>query len=138
LFAFVCETGDERRVASKGRPFRRLEIEGFEVLIGKGAKENDQLSLEIAEPNDIWLHAAGSAPGSHVVIRNPDATVVPRSVIEAAAEHAAWYSRARHHAKAEVHYCSAANVSKPRGAPAGLVEIRRHSSIRVIPRPVPS
>jgi len=37
-------------VASKGRPYRRLEVEGFEVLVGKGDAENDRLTFEIAEP----------------------------------------------------------------------------------------
>ena len=33
----------------------------------------------------------------------------------------------------EVSYCRAGNVKKPRGAPAGLVEITRQKSVRVAP-----
>jgi predicted ribosome quality control (RQC) complex YloA/Tae2 family protein len=76
-------------VASKGRSYRRLEVEGFEVLVGKGDAENDRLTFEIAEPRDWWFHVVGHS-GSHVVVRNPDDLhVLPRPVLERAAELAA-------------------------------------------------
>ncbi len=122
-------------MASKGRPYRRVEIEGYEVLIGKGALENDILSLQVAEPHDVWLHVASGVPGSHVIVRNPDRGTVPRPVVEQAAAYAAWYSKARHNAKVEVHQCVAGDVSKPKGAPAGRVTIRRFTTLRVVPKP---
>ena len=121
-------------MASKGRPYRRLEVEGFEVLVGKGDAENDRLTFDIAEPRDWWLHVAGHS-GSHVVVRNPDdLDVLPRPVLERAAELAAWHSKGRGAGKVEVHVCRVADVSKPRGAPAGTVRLRRWMSLRVYPR----
>lgn len=123
-------------MASKGRPYRTVQVEGYEVLIGKGAEENDVLSLQVAEPHDLWLHVAGGIPGSHVVIRNPERTPVPKNVIEQAAAYAAWYSKARGAPRVEVHTCLARDVSKPKGAPAGRVQIRHFSAIKVTPAPV--
>lgn len=123
-------------MASKGRPYRTVVVDDYEVLIGKGAEENDVLSLELAEPDDVWLHVAGGTPGSHVVIRNPERTQVPHAVIEQAAAYAAWYSKARGAPRVEVHVCAARDVSKPKGAPPGRVQIRRFSAIKVTPRPV--
>jgi predicted ribosome quality control (RQC) complex YloA/Tae2 family protein len=120
-------------VASKGRPYRTLYIDGFEVLIGRGDVDNDVLTFEVAEPHDVWLHVAGGTPGSHVIVRNPERADVPREVIERAASAAAWYSKARNQAKAEVHVCRVSDVSKPRGAPTGLVELARWKSVRVRP-----
>jgi predicted ribosome quality control (RQC) complex YloA/Tae2 family protein len=121
-------------VASKGRPYRRLEVEGFEVLVGKGDAENDRLTFEIADPRDWWLHVAGHS-GSHVVVRNPDElAALPRPVLERAAELAAWHSKARGTGKVEVHVCRVADVSKPRGAPPGTVRLRRWTGLRVYPR----
>ena len=121
-------------MASKGRPYRRLEVGGFEVLVGKGDAENDRLTFEIAEPRDWWLHVAGHS-GSHVVVRNPDdLDVLPRPVLERAAELAAWHSKGRGAGRVEVHVCRVADVSKPRGAPAGTVRLRRWMSLRVYPR----
>lgn len=125
-------------MASKGRPFRRVMIEGFEVLIGRGARENDELSFAVAAPCDSWLHVAGGTPGSHVVIRNPDKATVPETVIERAAGYAAWFSKARNAAWVEVHYCLVSDVRKPRGAPAGQVQLKRYRKVRVRPEALAS
>lgn len=120
-------------MASKGRPYRTFMFEGFEILVGRGEDDNDHLTFDVAAPHDLWLHAGGGTPGSHVVVRNPEQTEVPRSVIERAAALAAWYSKARAAASVDVHYCKASDVSKPRGAPAGLVELARWKSVKVKP-----
>ncbi|MBX3205595.1 MAG: DUF814 domain-containing protein [Labilithrix sp.] len=120
-------------MASKGRPYRTFTFEGFEILVGRGEDDNDHLTFDVAKPQDLWLHVGGGTPGSHVVIRNPDAVDVPRPVIERAAALAAWYSKSREAKVVDVHYCKASEVSKPRGAPAGLVELARWKSIKVKP-----
>ncbi len=120
-------------MASKGRPYRTLLVDGFEVLVGRGDEDNDRLTFEIGEPHDLWLHVAGGAPGSHVVVRNPGKGEVPREVVEHAAAAAAWYSKSRGAARVEVHFCRVADVSKPRGAPTGLVELARWKSVKVKP-----
>jgi len=122
-------------VASKGTGWRTFEVEGFEILVGKGARENDELTFRVARPRDLWLHAAGFA-GSHVVVKLPEGVDdAPRSVILRAAELAAWYSKAREaRGKIPVHLCRAGNVHKRRGAPAGQVEIERYETVRVYPR----
>ena len=123
-------------MSSKGRPYRTVEVEGFEILIGRNAVDNDHLSLSIARPNDGWLHVGGGCPGSHVVIRNPESLALPSSVVRKAAQYAAWYSKARGRPKVEVHYCRAADVSKVRGAPAGEVRIKKVRKVFVSPAPV--
>lgn len=124
-------------MASKGKPYRTVLIDGYEVLVGKGALENDQLSLEIARPGDVWLHVAGGVPGSHVVIRNPEHAEIPHTVLRSAASLAAWYSKARAQNAVQVHHCDASKVRKRRGAPAGQVEIREYRSITVTPSAAP-
>jgi predicted ribosome quality control (RQC) complex YloA/Tae2 family protein len=119
-------------VASKGRPYKTVRVEGHEVLVGRGDVENDELTFTVAEPDDLWLHVAGGIAGSHVVIRNPEKqAILPRAVIERAAVLAAWHSKARGRARVEVHWCRVADVRKRRGAPAGEVELRRWERIRV-------
>jgi predicted ribosome quality control (RQC) complex YloA/Tae2 family protein len=121
-------------MASKGRPYRTLLIEGYEVLIGRADTDNDHLTFHVAKPRDLWLHVGGGTPGSHVIIRDKG-DEPPRQVIERAASLAAWYSKARGASSVEVHYCRASQVRKPRGAPAGLVELERHQRLRVKPEP---
>ena len=105
------------------------------MLVGRGDAENDDLTFRVAKPPDIWLHVAGGTPGSHVVIQNPEGSAVPGSVIEQAAALAAWYSKARAASRVEVHFCQASQVSKPRGAPPGLVQLARFESVEVTPAP---
>ena len=92
------------------------------------------MSLNVAAPGDSWLHVAGGIAGSHVVVRNPSGGPVPASVMQRAAELAAWYSKSRGAPRVKVHCCLAKDVSKPRGAPAGLVHIKRYKVLTVTPR----
>jgi predicted ribosome quality control (RQC) complex YloA/Tae2 family protein len=121
-------------VSSKGRPYRLVSISGFEILVGKGDRQNDELTFRIADPHDFWLHVHG-VPGSHVVVRNPDRLAeLPREIATRAAELAAWHSRAREAGKVDVHVCRVADVSKPRGFAPGEVRLKQWKAIRVYPR----
>ena len=122
-------------MGSKGRGYRQVEFEGFEILVGKGDAENDRLTFGVAEPRDIWLHVAGPA-GSHVIVRNPlELDELPRPVLERAAQLAAWHSKARAaKGKVEVHVCRVADVRKPRGFAPGQVQLKRWDSMKVYPK----
>jgi predicted ribosome quality control (RQC) complex YloA/Tae2 family protein len=126
-------------VSSKGKPYKTVIVDGHEVLIGRGDAENDELTFDVAAPEDFWLHVAGGVAGSHVVVRNPEKLDgLPRALLERAAELAAWHSKARNAARVEVHVCRVSDVRKRRGAPAGEVELRRWDRVRVSGKAGPS
>jgi predicted ribosome quality control (RQC) complex YloA/Tae2 family protein len=61
--------------------------------------------------------------------------LIPRPVVERAAELAAYHSKARGaRGKVEVHLCRVADVSKPRGFAPGQVLLRQWTAIRVFAR----
>jgi predicted ribosome quality control (RQC) complex YloA/Tae2 family protein len=122
-------------VASRGAGHRSVVVDGYEILVGKGARDNDALTFGVGVPRDLWLHAAGHA-GSHVLVRAREGEdEFPRDVVRRAAELAAWHSKAQGaRGKVDVHVCRVADVSKPRGAPAGQVQLRAWRSIKVYPR----
>jgi predicted ribosome quality control (RQC) complex YloA/Tae2 family protein len=108
-----------------------FEADGYEILVGQSARDNDRLTFDVAEPLDLWLHVGG-VPGSHVVVRNPGGGEVPRPVVKRAAELAAFHSKARAAGgKVNVHVCRACDVSKPRGAKPGSVQLRRFDAVKV-------
>ena len=113
---------------------RFVSPDGFTVLVGRSAADNDALSLRLCEPLDFWFHLAGDS-GSHVVVRNPDRLDrLPRETERFAASLAAGYSKARNAGRVAVHACRGADVSKRRGQPPGEVSLERWTSLSVEPR----
>lgn len=121
------------------RGYRMLEMAGWEILVGRAARDNDELTFRVARPNDLWLHASGCA-GSHVIVRRGEGADLageeaPAEVVARAAELAAFHSKAREaRGKVAVHVCRAGDVRKVRGAPPGQVQLRRYDTVRVYPR----
>ncbi len=107
--------------------------EGFEILVGKGAKDNDYLTFRIAKASDLWFHAA-DYPGSHVVVKNPNRKEIPPKTLLEAAQIAAFFSHAKQQPKVAVHYTPKKFVNKPKGSSAGLVSLASFKTILVEPK----
>jgi predicted ribosome quality control (RQC) complex YloA/Tae2 family protein len=98
---------------------KREEFQGYEILIGRNAEMNDILTTEIAEPEDVWLHAS-QVPGSHVVIRHKG-DEVPKEVIQRAAELAGVNSRGK--GQVRVVWTKAKYVTKEKSQKMGEVYV---------------
>jgi predicted ribosome quality control (RQC) complex YloA/Tae2 family protein len=128
------EKGSKKSSAEKGRTLRRYRSsDGYEVVVGRGARENDELTFRVARSYDTWMHAA-DYPGSHVVVRarGKDDAIPHRTLVEAA-RLAAHFSQARKDAKVAVNYTQRKFVSKPRGAAPGLVYLSSFRTLLVEP-----
>jgi predicted ribosome quality control (RQC) complex YloA/Tae2 family protein len=112
---------------------RYRSSDGYEILVGRADRDNDQLTFRVAKSFDLWFHAA-DYPGSHVVIRNPTRRDVPHRTISEAAQLAAQFSQARAESKAAVNYCERKFVSKPKGFAPGQVRVSSFKTIMVQPR----
>jgi predicted ribosome quality control (RQC) complex YloA/Tae2 family protein len=112
---------------------RFSSTDGFEILVGKKAVDNDHLTFRIARSLDIWMHAA-DYPGSHVVIRNPNRKEIPNRTLIEAAQLAAFYSSGNKQTKAAVNYTQKKFVNKPRKAPPGLVSLSSFKTLLVEPK----
>lgn len=123
---------DNRSINFKGTR-RFVSTEGFEILVGKGSKDNDFLTFRLAKSNDLWLHTA-DYPGSHVVVKNPNRKEIPPKTLLEAAQLAAFYSTAREQPKVAVHYTQKKFVNKPKGAALGLVSLASFKTILVEPK----
>ena len=113
--------------------FRFFDIDGWEFYVGKNAKNNDELTMKFAKPNDIWFHARGVG-GSHCVLKVPKKTKVPKDIIKRAAEISAYYSQSRNAKYTPVAYCEKKYVRKPKGANPGAVTISKEEVIMVEPK----
>lgn len=111
---------------------RYRSSDGYEVIVGRTARDNDQLTFRIARPNDLWLHA-GDYPGSHVIVRNSSRTEIPHRTIIEAAQLAAKFSQASKDSKVAIHYTRRKFLSKPKGSAPGLVRMSSFKTITVAP-----
>ena len=109
-----------------------ISSDGFEILVGKKATDNDFLTFRVAGSLDTWLHAA-DYPGSHVIIRNPNRKEMPQLTLLEAAQLAAFYSSGKSQPKAAVHYTQKKFVNRPKGAAPGLVRLASYKTILVEP-----
>ena len=124
----------EKKLAAAFKGARRFtSSDGYEILVGKKAADNDYLTFRVARSLEIWMHAA-DYPGSHVVIRNPNKKEIPNQTLVEAAQLAAFYSNGRKQIKAAVNYTQKKFVNKPRKAAAGLVSLSSFKTILVEPK----
>ena len=124
--------GKPKDVAAVAGMRRYRSSDGYEVLVGRSARDNDRLTFKVARPNDLWMHA-GDYPGSHVIIRNSSKKEIPQRTIIEAAQLAGKFSQAGKDSKVTIHYTARKFISKPKGAAPGLVRISSFKSITVEP-----
>jgi len=150
----AIQSGDETAVAAlaaiapikrpvSGRQSRQKEAlpgvrryrssDGYEIQVGRRARDNDRLTFHLARGNDLWLHA-GDYPGSHVIVRNPGRKEIPWRTLVEAAQLAGKFSQANKDAKVVVHYTQRKFVTKPKAAAPGLVRLSTFRSITVEPK----
>ncbi len=125
------DLGDDSDPIARFRKY--IVFGGYRVLVGKNAKQNDELTLHVAKKEDIWFHAR-HVPGSHVVLQINNVKQIPKEAIEQAAEIAAFYSDAKTQKHAPVAYTKKKYVRKPRGAAPGAVKVEKEEVVIVTPR----
>lgn len=113
------------------KPHEFLSSDGFKILVGKNNKQNDHLTLKVADNNDIWLHTK-NIPGSHVIIKCEGKEVSDETLFEGAML-AAYFSKSKMSAQVPVDYTKKKNIKKPNGAKPGMVIYETNNTIYVTP-----
>ena len=111
---------------------KKFEIDGYEVFVGKSNKQNDYLSLKLANKYDMWFHTK-DIHGSHVVLRTNNSTPSMSTIIKCASL-AAYYSKAKESSNVPVDYTLIKNVKKPSGSKPGMVIYTDYETINVNPK----
>ncbi|BAY26404.1 fibronectin-binding A domain-containing protein [Calothrix sp. NIES-2100] len=113
------EYRDRSNNETKSNFHRYLTPSGFEVLIGRNNRQNDQLTFRVAGDYDLWFHAQ-EIPGSHVLLRLEPGAVPEETDLQFTANLASYYSRARQSDQVPVVYTQPKYVYKPKGAKPGI------------------
>jgi predicted ribosome quality control (RQC) complex YloA/Tae2 family protein len=109
--------------------------QGFEILAGRNARQNERVTFGEAHPNDLWLHARG-VPGSHVVIRTAGRSPDPLTV-ELAAQLAAYHSGARGDRAVPVIVTRKRHVARAPGGKVGQVLVKVEEQVLTVPGDLP-
>ncbi|MBD2199989.1 MULTISPECIES: Rqc2 family fibronectin-binding protein [Calothrix] len=113
------EYRDRSNNETKSNFHRYRTPNGFEILIGRNNRQNDQLTFRVAGDYDLWFHAQ-EIPGSHVLLRLEPGAVAEETDLQFTANLAAYYSRARQSDQVPVVYTQPKYVYKPKGAKPGI------------------
>ena len=117
------EEARKRRQAGARLPYREfVTVDGSSVLVGRGAADNDRLTLRVARPHDLWLHARG-VTGAHVIVRLAKGKSCSPETLVDAATLAAHFSDLRGETIVDVLYTPRRFVHKRKGSPVGSVTL---------------
>ena len=125
----------EREDADVDRfPYRRFDLgDGFEVWVGRNARQNHELTFHAAQKYDLWLHAR-EVPGAHTVLHLPNRDAQPgKRRVHTAAAIAAHFSKARGSGLVPVMVTERKYVTSPKGADPGVVRVKREDVVMVEP-----
>jgi predicted ribosome quality control (RQC) complex YloA/Tae2 family protein len=123
---------NRKKQTARLKPRKFISSDGYQILVGRNNRQNDQLTKKIANQGDLWLHTKTIA-GSHVIIKRDTAKDVPEQTINEAAVLAAYYSKARQSKNVPIDYTQVENVNKPKGAKPGLVYYDNYQTIYIDP-----
>ncbi len=129
-YGLIRDTRPKKKIREKTVFCRVYDIDGFIVRVGRNNAENDRLTAA-AKPESLWLHAK-DCHSSHVVIEF-NGRPFPQSVIAAAAEICAYYSKDRESGKTEIAYTEKKNVRKPKKSPLGFCTYDNYKTVTVRP-----
>jgi predicted ribosome quality control (RQC) complex YloA/Tae2 family protein len=122
----------EKQASPIHEQFRRIDYEGFEIYVGRNAKNNDLLTQKFARKEDLWLHAR-DVTGSHVVVRQRPGRPFPKTVVERAAALAAFYSKRKNDTLCPVIVTPKKYVRKTRDLAEGQVIVDKEEVVMVEP-----
>ena len=122
--------GKKKMKLAASKPMHFVSSTGADIYVGKNNRQNDELTLHFASPNDIWMHAK-NIPGSHVIVKG--ASEQDTATMTEAALLAAYYSRARGSENVAVDYTPRKYVKKPAGAKPGMVIYTTNKTAYVTP-----
>ncbi len=104
----------------KKHPGLSFTVNGWHILVGRTASENDELLRRHVKGHDMWLHTR-DYPGGYVFIKNQKGKTVPLEVLLDAGNLAVFYSKARKGKTADLYYTQVKHLRRAKNGPKGTV-----------------
>jgi len=114
----------------KTRPGLSFKRGDWLIIVGRDAKENDELLRRHVKGNDLWLHAR-DYHGSYVFIRQRTGKTVPLDILLDAGNLAIFYSKGRNNGAGDLFYTSVKYLRRAKDGPKGLVIPTQEKNLHV-------
>lgn len=116
----------------KTHPGLDYTVNGWYILVGRDANENDELLRHHVRGSDMWLHVR-DFPGGYVFIKNRPGKTVPLDILLDAANLAVYYSKARNAGKTDLYYTQVKYLRRAKNGPKGLVLPTHEKNLCITP-----
>jgi predicted ribosome quality control (RQC) complex YloA/Tae2 family protein len=117
----------QKTAPDRSQPLRFLSPEGFTILVGRNARQNEIITFQEANADDLWLHVR-DLPGAHVMIRN-GGQAVGDETLQMAAQLAAYFSSQRGERGVPVAVTPRRFVTRMPGGRPGQVHYRNEETL---------
>lgn len=104
----------------KAHPGLDFEIDGWYILVGRDAAENDELLRHYVKGQDMWFHVRDYS-GGYVFVKNRPGKTIPLEIMLYAGNLAVYYSKARKNGSADLYYTQVKHLRRAKNGPKGLV-----------------
>lgn len=116
----------------KKHPGLDYTVDGWYILVGRDANENDELLRHHVRGEDLWLHVR-DFPGGYVFIKAKKGKTVPLEILLDAANLAVYYSKARKNTKIDLYYTHVKYLRRAKNGPKGLVIPSQEKNLCITP-----
>ena len=116
----------------KEHPGLDYTVNGWYILVGRDANENDELLRHHVRGADMWFHVR-DFPGGYVFVKNRPGKTIPLDILLDAANLAVYYSKARNAGKTDLYYTHVKYLRRAKNGPKGLVIPTQEKNLCITP-----
>ncbi len=120
LEQLLRKTQKPKQQEKKSHPGLDYFVDGWYILVGRDANENDELLRHHVRGSDMWLHTRDYS-GGYVFIKARAGKTVPLEILLYAGNLAVYYSKARKNGSADLYYTQVKHLRRAKNGPKGLV-----------------
>lgn len=115
----------------KTHPGLDFTVDGWYILVGRDANENDELLRHHVRGSDMWFHTR-DYPGGYVFVKYRAGKTIPLEIMLDAGNLAVYYSKARKAGKADLYYTQVKHLRRAKNGPKGLVLPTQEKNLNII------
>ncbi len=119
-----------RQKIEKKYPGLHYDIDGWDILVGRNASENDDLLRHNVKGQDLWLHTRDYS-GGYVFVKAKKNKSIPLEIILYAGNLAVYHSKARKNMEADLYLTQVKHLRRVKNGPKGLVIPSNEKNIHI-------